>query len=123
MPESPYASRPWSSSYAEGVPPEIDVPSQTLPEMLADSVARYGKKTALEFFGAPTTYRELGDQVGRAAEGLRRLGVPPGDREDGRRAQQPDDAGRGDRRRGLDRRHGADDRHVKHVAHHAERDR
>jgi len=80
MPESPYASRPWSTSYAEGVPLEIDEPSQTLPEMLAASVARYGKKTALEFFGAPTTYRELGDQVSRAAEGLRRLGVHAGDR-------------------------------------------
>ncbi|WP_279367005.1 long-chain-fatty-acid--CoA ligase [Microbacterium testaceum] len=80
MAESPYASRPWSTSYAEGVPLEIDEPSQTLPEMLAASVARYGKKTALEFFGAPTTYRELGDQVSRAAEGLRRLGVRAGDR-------------------------------------------
>ena len=80
MPESPYASRPWSSSYAEGVPLDIDEPSQTLPDMLAASVAQFGKKTALEFFGAPTTYRELGDQVSRAAEGLRRLGVRAGDR-------------------------------------------
>ncbi|MDZ5144053.1 long-chain-fatty-acid--CoA ligase [Microbacterium testaceum] len=80
MPESPYASRPWSSSYAEGVPLDIDEPSQTLPDMLAVSVAQFGKKTALEFFGAPTTYRELGDQVSRAAEGLRRLGVRAGDR-------------------------------------------
>lgn len=80
MPESPYASRPWSTSYAEGVPLEIDAPAQTLPEMLHASVERYGKKTALEFFGAPTTYRELGEQVARAAEGLRRLGVRPGDR-------------------------------------------
>ena len=80
MPESPYASRPWSTSYAEGVPLEIEAPSQTLPEMLAASVARFGKKTALEFFGAVTTYRELGEQVARAAEGLRRLGVRAGDR-------------------------------------------
>lgn len=80
MQDSPYASRPWSTSYAEGVPLDIDAPSQTLPEMLAASVAAYGKKTALEFFGATTTYRELGDQVSRAAEGLRRLGVRAGDR-------------------------------------------
>ncbi|MEZ3156905.1 long-chain-fatty-acid--CoA ligase [Microbacterium sp. BWR-S6Y] len=80
MPDSPYASRPWSTSYAEGVPLEIDAPSQTLPEMLAASVARFGKKTALEFFGAATTYRELGEQVARAAEGLRRLGVRADDR-------------------------------------------
>ncbi|MEV7827346.1 long-chain-fatty-acid--CoA ligase [Microbacterium enclense] len=80
MPDSPYASRPWSTSYAEGVPLEIEDPSQTLPEMLAASVATYGKKVALEFFGASTTYAELGDQVARAAEGLRRLGVRGGDR-------------------------------------------
>lgn len=80
MPESPYASRPWSTSYAEGVPLEIDAPTQTLPEMLAASVATYGKKVALEFFGASTTYAEVGDQVSRAAEGLRRLGVRAGDR-------------------------------------------
>ncbi|MDI9890388.1 long-chain-fatty-acid--CoA ligase [Microbacterium sp. IEGM 1404] len=77
---SPYASRPWLSSYAEGVPDDIDEPSQTLPEMIADSVDRYGKGVALEFFGAQTTYRELGDQISRAAEGLRRLGVTAGDR-------------------------------------------
>ena len=80
MPDSPYASRPWSTSYAEGVPLEIDHPSQTLPEMLAAAVTTYGKKVALEFFGASTTYAELGDQVARAAEGLRRLGVRAGDR-------------------------------------------
>lgn len=80
MPDSPYASRPWSTSYAEGVPLEIDIPSQTLPEMLAASVSAYGKKVALEFFGATTTYRDLGDEVARAAEGLRRLGVRAGDR-------------------------------------------
>ncbi|MBM3715726.1 MAG: long-chain fatty acid--CoA ligase [Actinobacteria bacterium] len=80
MPTSPYASRPWLSSYAEGVPHEIDEPSQTLPEMLAASVQAHGKRPALEFFGATLTYRELGDQVDRAAEGLRRLGVRAGDR-------------------------------------------
>jgi len=80
MPDSPYASRPWTTSYAEGVPFEIEEPSQTLTEMLGASVARYGRKTALEFFGAETTYRELGEQVVRAAEGLRRLGVRAGDR-------------------------------------------
>ncbi len=80
MPTSPYAARPWLSSYADGVPHEIDTPTQTLPEMLADAVSRYGRQTALEFFGATTTYRELGRLVDRAAEGLRRLGVVAGDR-------------------------------------------
>ncbi|KJL30625.1 long-chain-fatty-acid--CoA ligase [Microbacterium oxydans] len=80
MTATPYASRPWLDSYAEGVPAEIDAPTQTLPEMMAASVHAYGKRPALEFFGAVTTYRELGSQIERAAEGLRRLGVGKGDR-------------------------------------------
>jgi len=78
--QNPYASRPWLSSYAPGVPDEIDEVTQTLPDMIESSIARYGGATALEFFGATTSYRELGEQIERAAEGLRRLGVAQGDR-------------------------------------------
>jgi long-chain acyl-CoA synthetase len=56
-----YSERPWLSSYADGVP-------------------AYAKHVALEFFGATTTYAELGDQIARAAEGLRKRGVRKGDR-------------------------------------------
>ncbi len=77
---NPLAERPWLSSYADGVPAEIEPVSQTLVDMLDDAVARHGARPALEFFGAVTTYRELGDQVARAAEGLRRRGVRAGDR-------------------------------------------
>jgi long-chain acyl-CoA synthetase len=78
--QSPYADRPWLAAYAEGVPHEIDEPRETLPEMIAASVKRYDRATALEFFGATTSYRELGEQIERVAEGLRRLGVGHGDR-------------------------------------------
>ncbi|WP_091227817.1 long-chain-fatty-acid--CoA ligase [Microbacterium sp. 3J1] len=80
MAVNPYDSRPWLDSYADGVPAEIETPTQTLPEMLSASVATYGRRPALEFFGAVTTYRELGALIARAAEGLRRLGVGKGDR-------------------------------------------
>nr|WP_314840849.1 long-chain-fatty-acid--CoA ligase [uncultured Microbacterium sp.] len=80
MTATPFDSRPWLSSYAEGVPSDIDEPSETLSEMMAASVKAYAKHPALEFFGAVTTYRELGEQIERAAEGLRRLGVEKGDR-------------------------------------------
>ncbi|MCP1428067.1 long-chain acyl-CoA synthetase [Microbacterium foliorum] len=80
MPANSHDSRPWLDSYAEGVPAEIDAPTQTLSEMISASVATYGRRPALEFFGAVTTYRELGDRILRAAEGLRRLGVSRGDR-------------------------------------------
>ncbi|WP_181003343.1 MULTISPECIES: long-chain-fatty-acid--CoA ligase [unclassified Microbacterium] len=72
--------RPWVASYAEGVPAEIPAVTETLLDMLDASVAKYGKHTALEFFGATTTYAELGELVARAAGGLRKLGVQAGDR-------------------------------------------
>jgi len=80
MSVNPYASRPWLDSYAEGVPSDIAEPTQTLPEMMSASVRSYRRRPALEFFGAVTTYRRLGEQIERAAEGLRRLGVEKGDR-------------------------------------------
>ncbi|WP_375384512.1 long-chain-fatty-acid--CoA ligase [uncultured Microbacterium sp.] len=72
--------RPWLSSYAEGVPTDIDEVTETLIDMLDGAVARFGRRVALEFFGAETTYDDLGLQVQRAAEGLRLLGVTSADR-------------------------------------------
>ncbi|WP_323742854.1 MULTISPECIES: long-chain-fatty-acid--CoA ligase [unclassified Rathayibacter] len=80
MTSSNLATKPWLSSYADGVPSEIDPPTQTLVDLLEDSVARFRRRDALEFFGATTSYAELGEKVSRAAEGLRRLGVSAGDR-------------------------------------------
>jgi long-chain acyl-CoA synthetase len=71
--------RPWLASYAPGVPHDIELPTGSLFDLLETSVALYPEHIALEFFGSTTTYRELGDQVSRAAEGLRALGVKAGD--------------------------------------------
>ncbi|MUN62040.1 AMP-binding protein [Kocuria sediminis] len=73
-------ARPWTASYDPGVPADLNLPETSLAHMLERSVARHGRKTALEFFGARTSYADLGRQVERAAEGLRRLGVRRGDR-------------------------------------------
>jgi long-chain acyl-CoA synthetase len=72
--------QPWVKNYQPGVPAEIDLPTESLVSMLERSVAEAGDHPALEFFGRRTTYTELGGQVDRAAEGLRRLGVRAGDR-------------------------------------------
>lgn len=72
--------RPWADSYAPGVPLDIDVPEESLVDLLETSVRRFGPKIALDFFGATTTYAQLGRQVAKGAEVLRRLGVGPGDR-------------------------------------------
>ena len=72
--------RPWVKNYQPGVPAEIDLPTESLVAMLERSVAEAGSHPAMEFFGRRTSYAELGAQVDRAAEGLRRLGVRAGDR-------------------------------------------
>jgi len=74
-----YTPRPWLASYAPGVPHEIDLPEGSLFDLVEHSIAEFPDNVALEFFGATTTYAELGRQISRAAEGLRRLGVQKGD--------------------------------------------
>ncbi|SFR73634.1 long-chain acyl-CoA synthetase [Agromyces sp. CF514] len=71
--------RPWLASYADGVPDDLELPEGSLYDLLATSVAEHPASVALEFFGRETTYAELGEQVERAAEGLRLLGVQKGD--------------------------------------------
>jgi len=71
--------RPWLKSYAEGVPEELELPTGSLYDLVAASVAEFPDNPALEFFGRTTTYAEMGDQIDRAAEGLRLLGVQKGD--------------------------------------------
>jgi len=66
--------------YQPGVPDTIELPTDSLVEMLEKAVAGSKDRVALDFFGRTTTYRQLGDQIMRAAEGLRRLGVGRGDR-------------------------------------------
>jgi len=74
------SSRPWLASYAPGVPADIDLPDESLTDMLDSAVTRFADLVALDFYGATTTYRQLGDQVSRAAHALRDLGVGSGDR-------------------------------------------
>jgi long-chain acyl-CoA synthetase len=71
---------PWLKNYQPGVPAEIELPAESLVAMLERSVAEAGSRPAMEFFGRRTSYTELGVQIDRAAEGLRRLGVGAGDR-------------------------------------------
>ncbi|MFT4110030.1 long-chain-fatty-acid--CoA ligase [Propionicimonas sp.] len=71
---------PWVKHYQPGVPAQIELPTESLVALYERSVAEAGDHVATEFFGRTTTYAQLGDQISRAAEGLRRLGVKAGDR-------------------------------------------
>ncbi|WP_219319514.1 long-chain fatty acid--CoA ligase [Methylovirgula sp. HY1] len=51
-----------------------------LPELLAETVARFGNRPATDFFGKRLTYAELAQLVERAARGFQLLGVRRGTR-------------------------------------------
>ncbi|WP_104045170.1 long-chain-fatty-acid--CoA ligase [Arthrobacter sp. ZGTC412] len=80
QPGQSWRERPWTTSYGPGVPAAPVLPEGSLVDLVDQSVRRYGSRTALEFFGARTSYRELGSLISRAAAGLKKLGVKPGDR-------------------------------------------
>ena len=72
--------RPWLKNYNPGVAHDLDLPETSLVHVFEESARRAGTRSALEFFGARTTYAQLAEQVSRVAEGLRVMGVQPGDR-------------------------------------------
>ncbi|MFV0318919.1 MAG: long-chain-fatty-acid--CoA ligase [Microbacterium sp.] len=71
--------RPWTASYAPGVPEDLGPVSGSLVDIVAASARDYPDAPALQFFGAETTYRRLQEQIDRVAAGLKALGVGAGD--------------------------------------------
>jgi len=71
--------RPWIRSYAHGVPEDLPPVTGSLIDIVAASARDYPDAPALQFFGRTTSYRDLQEQIDRAAGGLRALGVQAGD--------------------------------------------
>jgi long-chain acyl-CoA synthetase len=74
-----YLSRPWLSHYPKGVPAEIEIPRQSVPELFDEVSQKYSAKEALVFYGKKMTYGELRENVDRFATALADLGVTKGD--------------------------------------------
>jgi long-chain acyl-CoA synthetase len=71
----------WVQQYAEGVPHDLDdLKPISMPEMLAQAVARFGDRPALSLGVEVWTYRDYAALVARCARGLQNLSVAPGDR-------------------------------------------
>ncbi|MDQ1121979.1 long-chain-fatty-acid--CoA ligase [Microbacterium trichothecenolyticum] len=71
--------RPWTRSYAPGVPEDLAAQSGSLVDIVDASVHDYPDAPALQFFGRETTYADLSDQIARAAAALASHGVRAGD--------------------------------------------
>jgi len=71
-------SKPWLASYPEGVAWDHEITPTSVQQILADAVAGFPDRPAIDFMGKRLNYRELGALVDRAAKGLQALGVRPG---------------------------------------------
>jgi long-chain acyl-CoA synthetase len=73
-------AHPWLRAYPAGVAWDMPIPPETLPALFEHAVVRFAARPCLEFLGRRWRYAEIGEQVLRAAAGLRRLGVVKGTR-------------------------------------------
>lgn len=73
-------SRPWLKSYPADVRWAIDDEPAPAWQLLDAAVAQWPDHPAIAFFARRLSYRELHSLADRAAAGLQRLGVRPGDR-------------------------------------------
>lgn len=78
--KSAYLSKPWIKWYPPGVPEEVEVPRESVPDLFSRTVKKFAQRTALIFHGRKVSYTELGEMVERFATGLHDLGVTKGDR-------------------------------------------
>ncbi len=76
------SNKPWLKTYPEGVPASVDADKyQSLPDLFAESRAKYGSLTAFENMGKRISYEELGELSDRFASYLQNhLGLKPGDK-------------------------------------------
>ena len=65
-----YLSKPWLHYYPEGLGETIDIPEGSIPELFDRVAAKYGKKTALIFYGKKINYHELKEKADRFATAL-----------------------------------------------------
>ncbi len=75
-----YEKRPWLKWYAKGVPPDVDIPEKSIPEMFDEAIEKWGDKAALVFYGNKMKHKEIHELSLRFAAALYDLGVRKGDR-------------------------------------------
>ncbi len=74
------SQRPWLTHYAKRTPPTVPIPRQPLHKSLESTADWLPKRTAIMFYGARLTYRQVDNVANQFAHALHGLGVQPGDR-------------------------------------------
>jgi long-chain acyl-CoA synthetase len=77
---SPYAARPWLSSYDYWVREHINYPRRPLHEILRITAAEVPDRPATAFLGAQLTFGQIKEQSDKLATALARLGIKQQDR-------------------------------------------
>ena len=83
MSASPVAApppNPWQAHYAHPTPWDTDFPPLTVPQMFADSAAKFPDRPLVDFMGRRFTYAQLHRDALAFAAGLQQLGISKGDR-------------------------------------------
>ena len=78
-PKEVYMSKPWLKYYPEGVPPDVDAPETSVPDLFDKMADRYSNKVALIFYGNKIHYAKLKELTDCFAAALHDLGVAKGD--------------------------------------------
>ena len=70
----------WTRWYPSRVAHHLEIPNQLLTELVASSVERWGKRTALVFYGEKWSYERFWRESERLAAAFAKDGIGPGDR-------------------------------------------
>ena len=76
---NPYDSKPWLSSYQDGVPHTVDYPDWSIPDLLANVASRFPDRDGVIFYGNRIPYREIERLSSQFANRLIELGLKPGE--------------------------------------------
>ena len=74
-----YSDKPWLKNYEKGVPATVDVPDQTLIDLLEETCRKYPDNTAIVFKGREIKYCDLIEMVDALANALTANGFKKGD--------------------------------------------
>jgi long-chain acyl-CoA synthetase len=75
-----YLAKPWLQHYQKGVPPTVEVPLKSVPQVFDEACARDPGRRAVVFYGRDITYRELHQATDRLANAFAALGLKKGER-------------------------------------------
>lgn len=70
----------WLKQYPEHIQKEINIPDESVPDMLEKAIANYEDRPALYFYGKEINYQEFGELAAAFASSLQQAGLHKGDR-------------------------------------------